>query len=149
MAITPQVPSPVVERLPSLRVDLARSRAWLEHEIAARQRYLALPSDAAETGIGHAVAKDLYECELHLVELASFERDLRDVEAALGRMRCGIYGTCLDCGRSIPLDRLARCHRRPATSTASEPPSCGHDDLGGAAVMFPGYQFMDQSWMAG
>ena len=59
MAITPQVPSPVVERLPSLRVDLERSRAWLEHEIAARQRYLALPSDAAETGIGHAVAKDI------------------------------------------------------------------------------------------
>lgn len=107
MAITPQIPSLVLERLPSLRVDLERSRAWLKHEIAARQRYLALPSDAAETGIGHAAAKDLYERELHLVELASFERDLRDVEAALGRMRCGIYGTCLDCGRPIPLDRLA------------------------------------------
>jgi len=106
MAITPPALSLLSERLPSLRADLERSRAWLRHEIEERQRYLALPSAASDEGIGHDSAEDLYERDLRLVELASYERDLRDVDAALGRMRCGIYGTCLDCGRPIPLDRL-------------------------------------------
>lgn len=106
MAIVSHPTSLLSERLPALRADLERSRAWLQHEIADRQRFIALPTTAADEGSGHGAAPDLYERELRLVELATFERCRRDIEAALGRMRCGTYGTCVDCSRPIPLDRL-------------------------------------------
>lgn len=110
MAIVPH-PTFLLDRLPALRADLERTRTWLQRAIVERQRYIALPAAGDGEGIGHGAAPDLYERELRLVELATFERDLRDVEAALGRMRCGIYGTCLDCGRPIPVERLeARPH---------------------------------------
>lgn len=36
----------------------------------------------------------------------SVERDLRDVDDALGRCAAGTYGVCVGCGRDIPLGRL-------------------------------------------
>ena len=44
------------------------------------------------------------------LDLADTDRDLdelRDVDAALTRMNLGTYGTCLQCGTPIPLERLA------------------------------------------
>lgn len=32
---------------------------------------------------------------------------LREIDAALARMEAGSYGTCIDCGESIPPNRLA------------------------------------------
>ena len=43
------------------------------------------------------------------LDLADIDRDLeelRDVEAALARMNLGAYGTCLNCGGPIPVERL-------------------------------------------
>lgn len=43
------------------------------------------------------------------LDLADIDRDLeelRDVEAALARMSLGAYGTCLNCGGPIPVERL-------------------------------------------
>ncbi len=43
------------------------------------------------------------------LDLADTDRDLeelRDVEAALGRISVGTYGTCLKCGGPIPVERL-------------------------------------------
>lgn len=43
------------------------------------------------------------------LDLADTDRDLgelKDVEAALSRLRLGTYGTCLDCGGPIPFARL-------------------------------------------
>ena len=54
------------------------------------------------------------------IELADIDRDLeelRDVEAALGRVRGGSYGFCLKCEEPIPFERLRaypaarRCRR--------------------------------------
>ena len=44
------------------------------------------------------------------LDLADTDRDLeelRDVEAALGRMREGTYGRCMRCGEPIPHERLS------------------------------------------
>jgi RNA polymerase-binding protein DksA len=44
------------------------------------------------------------------LDLADTDRDLRelkDVEAALTRMRLGTYGTCMHCGGPIRVERLA------------------------------------------
>lgn len=43
------------------------------------------------------------------LDLADTDRDLeelRDVEAALGRIGLGTYGMCVDCGGPIPVERL-------------------------------------------
>jgi RNA polymerase-binding protein DksA len=43
------------------------------------------------------------------LDLADTDRDLeelRDVEAALERMRLGTYGNCVKCGGPIPVERL-------------------------------------------
>lgn len=54
------------------------------------------------------------------IELADIDRDLeelRDVEAALGRVRAGRYGVCIKCEGPIPFERLRayptakRCRR--------------------------------------
>ena len=45
----------------------------------------------------------------HAVRYAEEERDieeLRDIEGARERIAAGSYGSCTDCGRDIPLQRL-------------------------------------------
>ena len=37
----------------------------------------------------------------------SLKRNLDDVDRALGRIKEGLYGVCLNCGRDIGADRLA------------------------------------------
>jgi len=36
-------------------------------------------------------------------------QDVRDIEAARGRLAAGTYGACIDCGRDIPNERLLAC----------------------------------------
>ena len=105
-AIAGHIPVLLQERLPLLRTELETSRSSLRQEIADGERELATPAAQDDGGIAHGAAADLYERELRLTEIAAFTRDLRDVGAALGRMRAGTYGMCVDCGRPIPLDRL-------------------------------------------
>jgi DnaK suppressor protein len=99
-------PALVQERVPELLSDLERHGASLRHEIADGERALAASAAPEDAGIAHGAAADLYERELLVTELMGFKRDLREIEAALGRMRAGMYGLCVDCGRPMPLDRL-------------------------------------------
>ena len=45
--------------------------------------------------------------DLQLADVDRHINEVRDIEAALGRMRDGNYGTCSDCGDAIALQRLA------------------------------------------
>ena len=105
-------PSLLAERLPELRTTLETDRASARREIAAGERELARPT-APDLGIAHGAAADLYGRELRLSEISRFTRELYEIEAALGRMRAGLYGFCVDCGRPIPLDRLVAQPRAP------------------------------------
>lgn len=51
-------------------------------------------------------ASETFERELDEGLEADAERQLRDVEAALGRLEDGTYGTCDVCGKPIPEERL-------------------------------------------
>jgi DnaK suppressor protein len=99
-------PSLLAERLPELRRVLETYRASARREIAAGERELARPAVPEDEGIAHGAAADLYDRELRLTDIGRFKRELYEIEAALGRMRAGVYGFCVDCGRPIPLDRL-------------------------------------------
>ena len=99
-------PSLLAERLPELRAALETYRASARREIADGERELARPAVPEDQGIAHGAAADLYDRELQLTDIGRFTRELYEIEAALGRMRAGVYGFCVDCGRPIPLDRL-------------------------------------------
>jgi len=53
------------------------------------------------------VASDLLLRQSMLGAERFYRRDLEQVEAALERLGEGTYGSCVDCGREIPLERLA------------------------------------------
>jgi len=46
------------------------------------------------------------ELEVREAVLSSAQLALADVEAALDRMRSGTYGSCVHCGRQLPIERL-------------------------------------------
>jgi hypothetical protein len=89
----------------------ARERELLRRRLADRAQELLDEISAALRGGG--LALDPHEPESDdneaAVIAASADRDaieLAEIEAALERMRAGTYGTCPDCGRSLPWARL-------------------------------------------
>lgn len=113
VSVGPAAPSLLAERLPELRAALETYRASARKEIAAGERELATPAVPEDDGIGHGAAADLYDREIRLADITRFKRELSEIEAALGRMRAGVYGFCIDCGRPIPLDRLVARPQAP------------------------------------
>jgi DnaK suppressor protein len=102
----------------TLGLDLDRLRSELESErvrlVAAIQSVNHPQSLADETG-DLSIGKDDHladtATETYMRELddgleENAERLLAEVEAALGRIEVGTYGTCVVCGRPIDVDRL-------------------------------------------
>lgn len=56
--------------------------------------------DEAEESVADLLA------DLDLTMLNRHKNELRDIEAAFGRMDIGHYGTCVDCGDDIAYERL-------------------------------------------
>ena len=99
------------QRLEEIRDDLDRSIAVLQGENHAVNGSAGYPQDAADAGANLSEA-DRSEAVL---EAARHQRGL--VLEALHRLDSGGYGTCVDCGDSVPDGRLearpeaARCVR--------------------------------------
>jgi DnaK suppressor protein len=91
----------VLARLAGLERDLAGS-------IEAAQ---AANADDEHDPEGATIA---YERQQVAAHIAYAQDQLRQVDAALGRLDAGSYGTCVACGRAIPPARLAA---RPAATT--------------------------------
>lgn len=93
----------------ALRAALEQRRGALVEEIRAElarsenERYVDLAGQVADSGES-AVADLLVDLDAAMVDRDV--RELREVEAALGRMREGGYGDCIDCGGEIGLARL-------------------------------------------
>ena len=101
------------ERLERMRAEL---RGNIASDIATLSRDVEdKGEDTTPSQHPADVAFDLYAREELVVEEISLRRQLSLVDDALARMRDGTYGTCVDCGRSIPPERLeavpetARC----------------------------------------
>ncbi len=78
----------------SIHDALVRTERSDLSEIAGRVR------DAGEESVADAVAT------MNLTMLDREVDELRDVEAALQRIRDGVYGQCQDCGGEVPRERL-------------------------------------------
>ena len=93
----------------ALAKQLEERRRVLRSELAAKLEtqdnpaLLALRNRMEETD-DWAVA-DL-ETALDVAEVSRDASELREVEAALVRMKDGTYGECVDCGTDIPFGRL-------------------------------------------
>jgi len=90
------------QRLSRRREEL---REIIRQELASTQR-----EDYAElAGMVHDAGDESFAELLRGVNLTNRARELeemQDVEAALERIKNGIYGTCADCGDNIDQDRL-------------------------------------------
>ena len=76
--------------------------------------------------------------EIHMALQAAARSALRDIDAALRRIRCGNYGRCPPCGDALSVERLRalpmtshceRCQRAAANAAAAEsnaPTGGGH-----------------------
>ena len=69
-----------------------------------QQHHKDLAGSVADTG-DESVADMLVDVDIALVDRHVME--LRDIEAALGRIRDGSYGACTECGNAIGYERLA------------------------------------------
>lgn len=89
--------------------QLTQRRATLQGEIAATllridaDRYAALADQVHDTK-DHAIAQSLIETGN--AEVRRDAEEIRDIDAALGRLRAGSYGKCVACGTVIPEARL-------------------------------------------
>lgn len=100
----------------SLRGQLEERRRVLRAELAAKLEaqdnpaLLGLRNRMEETD-DWAVA-DL-ETALDVAEVSRDAGELREVEAAFGRIKDGTYGECVECGAHIP---YARLHANPSAA---------------------------------
>lgn len=86
------------QRLAAMRVDLARTLATTDEELAA---VAVQQSGEFAEGAAAGVVGDL------LSRLEGRERhELDEVDAAQRRLEAGVFGACETCHRTIPLTRL-------------------------------------------
>jgi DnaK suppressor protein len=85
-----------------------------EREHTLREEVRAVKEAAAERpgAIGRHVedaaedAEERFRTGMEHVDLQRDQEELREIEQARDRMADGSYGTCVDCGREIPFERL-------------------------------------------
>ncbi|MGW5732550.1 MULTISPECIES: TraR/DksA family transcriptional regulator [Streptomyces] len=85
---------PLAARTERLTPHDARRR--LEHERASRLTQLRAIDEA-----GHEAEEQVMSAQKDTIE-----RVLKEVDAALARVRDGSYGTCPACAKPIPVERL-------------------------------------------
>jgi DnaK suppressor protein len=86
------------EREAQLRREILERR-----QRAANERFTQVASEAPD--VEDAALADLVG-DLNNAELERDVDELREIEAALGRIEAGSYGICLQCGNPIPRERL-------------------------------------------
>lgn len=86
-----------------IRIELARSNEESHAELAGRVH------DTEDEALADLLV------DVNLDAVARHQEEVREIENALGRMRAGTYGRCIDCGTDIDPARLdarptaARC----------------------------------------
>jgi len=97
------------EQTKKLQQKLTESRQQLRSEIrdellkSEDERYGELAGQVHDTG-DESVADLLVDTNISIV--SRYIGELREVEAALERMKTGDYGLCEECGAEIPFERL-------------------------------------------
>ncbi len=100
------------ERYSALHTRLTEERDRLNREVGdLRQEVLDYTEDLRDEdrSYGNHIADDAtntFEQERQAALQRNLETVLIDVNDALARMDAGTYGTCVDCGKEIPIERL-------------------------------------------
>jgi RNA polymerase-binding transcription factor DksA len=92
--------------LAALRGALKRRRAELRREVSAAELARRTPVDRTEIDDRKDDAVRLQVDEVAAAEEERDATELRQIEAALGRLTAGTYGDCVDCGARIDPARL-------------------------------------------
>jgi RNA polymerase-binding transcription factor DksA len=93
-----------------LEASLEQQRSTLEKQIAQQLDGASRPEharDLLQQDGDDAPARDA-DREVDLARSDLEIAELRDVHAALARLKAGHYGLCVDCDQPIPFDRLRR-----------------------------------------
>ncbi|KPC98599.1 General stress protein 16O [Geobacillus sp. BCO2] len=102
------------EQLAALRSRLLNMKRETEDRLKQNDHFGTIRSHAHDA-VGELASYDnhpadeateLYEREKDLALKEHAERELREIERALGAIVDGTYGTCCVCGRPIPYERL-------------------------------------------
>ncbi len=100
------------ERYSALHTRLTEERDRLTQEVGdLRQEVLDYTEDLRDEdrSYGNHMADDAtntFEQERQAALQRNLETVLIEVNDALARMDAGTYGTCVDCGKEIPIERL-------------------------------------------
>lgn len=93
-------------QLGDIAAELQRKRAQLEAEMA---RVSAPPDEPSGISFGKRVGEGTSIAVDRLVQVAAYDEmqeTLNDVTRALAKLEEDTYGTCDECGRTIPAERL-------------------------------------------
>lgn len=109
------------ETLQELKTKLLTEKSRLEEDLGrfakpvGKNEFETVYEDLGENYEENATEVGMYADNKALE--ATLENELREVEAALGRMNAGTYGICENSGKEIPLERL---RAYPAARTRAE-----------------------------
>jgi RNA polymerase-binding protein DksA len=97
------------EQTRELKKALTKRREFLEAEAHADSAKAREDVFSKSTGpvadLGDEASADLIS-DIENAELSRDLDELREIDSALERMSAGSYGTCIDCGGEIALERL-------------------------------------------
>src|SRR5947199_8509434 len=102
--LSPGVDDALVNATLEARREALRAEVRAQLQGSGDERVVGLRNRLDETD-DWAVADSL--AELDIAGLKHALRELADVDAALARIRGGVYGRCIDCGEPIASARLA------------------------------------------
>lgn len=88
----------------SLERYFEREIKRLEHEIREQQELIKQPGETR--GELFDEAAEIAEQAQNIGVLEQLNKEMEQVRAARQRLEQGLYGTCQDCGRPIPPERL-------------------------------------------
>ena len=94
------------DQVGELRAELERQLARLEKSMKLTEEAVR-PVELDQTSVGRLSRMDSIQNQSLSKGLKDREvARLSQIHAALARMDRGVYGTCVECGRAIPFERL-------------------------------------------
>lgn len=96
LSLDTHTPSVEAHRAHPERLTAREARRRLEHERATRLTQLQAIGEAGQEA----------EAQVMAAQKDTIQRVLKEIDAAIGRVSDGSYGTCPGCSKPIPVERL-------------------------------------------
>jgi RNA polymerase-binding transcription factor DksA len=112
-------------RLSALQTDTARALLLvrLEQQTAEFTQRAAILADLGAHSPADPTGRDR---AMAAIQAYRSRETIENIEAALGRIDDGVYGTCQSCDRPIPIEHLAAMPQSPLCASCSRRAPQGH-----------------------